>query len=767
LADYSGLIGKFKTDDIPKGEDYEELITLAGNAKDEADNSVVDNHDGTITVNEKKYKPVEDNKDGNITVNGTKYKPVEDNEDNTITVNGKTFAPVIDNQNGTITVNTQTYTPADYNTVNTEFTQRGVNVKWFGAKGDGVADDSDAIQAAVDTGSSVFVPAGTYLITKTISLKLQNFIGAGTNQTFFNVQNADLFELSTGGRTIAEIANFRVESIGANANSNSVFKSKEDSTERAVTYHFHDIEINGGYFLYGFNLTDSFRITINKIGMTSVFNPFLLRGQVVQTTIEDVTCNIDTVEIGALNNYNTGIEVVGDSHSGRYQRPESVRLSNVNFVGYDLGYNIKDVLYFVSDKFECDYCANGIRTFSTDGGVTFTNGWIAVQNRRDTPSVGIDVLTSVANVLKPVSLTNINITGLSGIDTSSVGLRVGYDESQSSWFRKGVKISDIFIKNTDNLFKYAVQLNRAKNISLSRINVMDSTAKTDFYIINCESYIIENCYGNIASITNGTKVDSIVKDNSIAKIVFTDNWPSYYSNNGNLSSYGQPLVPDNKDGTEQLNGVQIQPFNKLSDSVGGRNLLPVSNYSSGYVSGTDGSISTADGTVKEVVSAFVPVDITQSYYCQIIQQVNNNTAWYGIGFYDSNKQFKSRFASGNTTVTGTITSVIRMLPYGAPNISIQNVSTVVFPANTAYIRISFRTYGNPIQSSLEKSSVLSDWTPAPEDKADDAKVVHLSTGYTSNRPTGVNLQPFFPSDLFSVLLCTTILSWQGRGAERS
>lgn len=158
MADYSGLIDKFKTDDIPTGDNYEELIQLAGTAKDEADNSVVDNHDGTITVNEKKYKPVEDNKDGNITVNGTKYKPVEDNKDNTITVNGKTFAPVIDNQDGTITVNTQSYTPADdskvahasdIDKINGEFEGRGVSVKWFGAIGDGTTNDTKAIKDAI------------------------------------------------------------------------------------------------------------------------------------------------------------------------------------------------------------------------------------------------------------------------------------------------------------------------------------------------------------------------------------------------------------------------------------------------------------------------------------------------------------------------------------------------------------------------------------------------------------------------------------------
>ncbi|AQX94074.1 glycosyl hydrolase family 28-related protein [Lactiplantibacillus plantarum] len=425
--------------------------------------------------------------------------------------------------------------------LNNEFSDRGVNVKWFGAKGDGVADDSDAIQAAVDTGKSVFVPAGTYLITKTISLNLQNFIGAGANQTIFNAQNTDLFELAIGGRTIADIAYFRVESKDNHADSNTVFKSQENDTKRAVAYHFHDIEISGGRFKYAFNLTDSFRTTINKIGMTNVFNPFLLRGQVVQTTIDDVTCNIDTLELGALNDYNTGIEVVGDSHSGSYQRPESVRLSNVNFIGYDLGYNIKDVLYFVSDKFECDYCANGIRTFSTDGGVTFTNGWIAVQNRRDTPSVGIDVLPSIQNALKPVAFDNISISGIAGLNAASVAVRVGYDESQASWFKQGVTAQNLLISAANSAFKYAVQANRAKTLTLDGIRVATGTAQMDFYLVNCESYSLKNLNGQTASVATNNADNSIIENCNIPNLKIVGAYPQYYNNDGVLKTTNRSI----------------------------------------------------------------------------------------------------------------------------------------------------------------------------------------------------------------------------------
>jgi hypothetical protein len=60
-----------------------------------------------------------------------------------------------------------------------------VNVKDFGAKGDGVTDDTAAIQSAIDNGGRVFFPVGTYIISAKI--KLNNdvvFIGAEKAQTF-------------------------------------------------------------------------------------------------------------------------------------------------------------------------------------------------------------------------------------------------------------------------------------------------------------------------------------------------------------------------------------------------------------------------------------------------------------------------------------------------------------------------------------------------------------------------------------------------------
>ena len=64
-----------------------------------------------------------------------------------------------------------------------------VNVKDFGAIGDNVTNDTAAIQAALNTGKPIFIPAGTYVVSSGLSVltTAQNIYGSGANKSNIRV----------------------------------------------------------------------------------------------------------------------------------------------------------------------------------------------------------------------------------------------------------------------------------------------------------------------------------------------------------------------------------------------------------------------------------------------------------------------------------------------------------------------------------------------------------------------------------------------------
>ncbi|MGF2044417.1 BppU family phage baseplate upper protein [Enterococcus gallinarum] len=67
--------------------------------------------------------------------------------------------------------------------------ERGSNVKWFGAVGDGLTDDTDAIQAALNSNPHIIIPQGEYIIKKSINLVNNSFI-EGQGDVLFNFSGA-------------------------------------------------------------------------------------------------------------------------------------------------------------------------------------------------------------------------------------------------------------------------------------------------------------------------------------------------------------------------------------------------------------------------------------------------------------------------------------------------------------------------------------------------------------------------------------------------
>jgi hypothetical protein len=70
-----------------------------------------------------------------------------------------------------------------------------VSVKDFGAVGDGVADDTVAIQNAMDASSGVHLPAGTYKISSSLQMNDNNFVfGEGRGSEILATHNGAVFK---------------------------------------------------------------------------------------------------------------------------------------------------------------------------------------------------------------------------------------------------------------------------------------------------------------------------------------------------------------------------------------------------------------------------------------------------------------------------------------------------------------------------------------------------------------------------------------------
>jgi hypothetical protein len=84
-----------------------------------------------------------------------------------------------------------------------------VSVKDYGAVGDGVTDDTAAIQAAIAAGTEIRIPAGTYKITSalTVTSDYKRIIGAGIGNTIiFNYGASNAMEVkSLGGASATRI----------------------------------------------------------------------------------------------------------------------------------------------------------------------------------------------------------------------------------------------------------------------------------------------------------------------------------------------------------------------------------------------------------------------------------------------------------------------------------------------------------------------------------------------------------------------------------
>jgi hypothetical protein len=84
----------------------------------------------------------------------------------------------------------------------TDIASVAISVRMFGAKGDGIADDTAALQAALDFGGPIFLPSGVYTIAEPLQIRTPHDRRNGTE---FKAENAHVLFGPPGNRPTAII----------------------------------------------------------------------------------------------------------------------------------------------------------------------------------------------------------------------------------------------------------------------------------------------------------------------------------------------------------------------------------------------------------------------------------------------------------------------------------------------------------------------------------------------------------------------------------
>ena len=208
----------------------------------------------------------------------------------------------------------------------------------------------------------------------------------------------------------------------------------------------------------------------------------------------------------------------------------------------------------------------------------------------------------------------------------------------------------------------------------------------------------------------------------------TDGAGNAYAKTVDVNQQLDKKVVDNKDGTEQLNGVKVQPFNKLSDTIGGRNLA--TSPGDVLVTPVDalGWSQTKIGTVTpeffKIINRGTTQPITISFEINTPDDPTKTNLFDRIqidgGAWGSDSVIGSDYFSvlgfkwhemGNNVWKGTYSLQFAKGSYvidsSRPKIILLQSAKNITPHN-------FTVLGNSL--CLYWGTQVIDWTPAPEDK---------------------------------------------------
>lgn len=212
------------------------------------------------------------------------------------------------------------------------------NVKDFGAVGDGVADDTTAIQAAHDVGISVYYPSGTYLLSDRISLSSSASVflssdvtvkqGADNKAIFYALSKSNIF-IDGGGATLQGYGNYSNTWTGNSGHEDRALNFTSCTNISVSNFRIIDASNSGLYIEH----TTSFRGSNFRIEGTHTHGAAIVTNDNFQNGIyikhKAATGDCTDIQISDFDISGTAQGILIETYTGYTGSEQDIRLSGV------------------------------------------------------------------------------------------------------------------------------------------------------------------------------------------------------------------------------------------------------------------------------------------------------------------------------------------------------------------------------------------------------------------------------------------------------